>query len=121
MQFIRSTCLLFSVGLFISPIGNSSAHWPEQAIPADLAAFLDKGRSLLAAGDNDGLKALSSTAEVLPWLGQRGRRTRSEWKLDALPFDASGSYVAVFHSFHTTESTGDHIHRLVKGPSGWRF
>ena len=52
-----------------------------------------------------------------------------DWKADVLPVpgDAAGPavYLAVFHTFHTCESDGDHVYRLVQptetGRAGWKL
>src|ERR1041385_4124849 len=108
--------ILLAVGAF----ARNSAQ--VSGIPTDLTSFIDKGRELLKAGDLDGVRKLAESPGTLGWLGQQSRRTRSSWSLDALPMDNAGrEFLAVFHEFHTTESTGDHVHKLVHADSGWKF
>src|SRR5437870_5751330 len=118
MTRLRTFALL--VLLAAAAFARNSRQAP--GIPPDLSSFIDKGRELLKAGDLDGVRKLAESAGTLGWLGQQSRRTRSSWSLDPLPLDSSGrEFLAVFHEFHTTESTGDHVHKLIRADTGWKF
>src|SRR5689334_21079509 len=109
MTRVRIVGLVF---LLFGALARSSVQSP--AIPPDLDSFIGKSRDLLKSGDLDGPRKLAESPSTLSWLGQRSGRTRSTWNLDALAFDRAGrEFVAVFHEFHTCESTGDHVHKLV--------
>ena len=110
-----TTIAFFTAALFIAS-GTTNAK-PAQ----DAQAFITQAQELLAAGNGASLKALGVGTETLAWYDEQKRRAK--WKLALLPIpgNAKADPLAVFYDFHTCESIGDHIHRLVKTPEGWRF
>ncbi|HEY3268636.1 MAG TPA: M1 family aminopeptidase [Armatimonadota bacterium] len=86
---------------------------------AATASQPEPARRLLAPG----------TQDAFDWIPDRkaGALRRvfqpEPWKAAALPASLSNAGVplAVFHTWHASESDGDHIHALVKSPGGWRI
>jgi aminopeptidase N len=114
---------LFFFLLLLVPALSSARQQAQTELPADLSAFLAQAQTALKAGDNDTLRALAEAPDTLSWLGTRSRRARtSGWSLAALSLPTpNAEYLTVFYDFHTCESIGDHVHRLVKADGGWRF
>lgn len=123
-------CILFftsSLSLFIRSERPLFAQSQTSGLPADLAAFIEAQQTKLQANGGSTVKELGQTPNTLKWLDYRAGNPR--WKLTALPEPAlisaqrptPNAYLAIFHDYHTCESIGDHIHRLVKTDEGWKF
>jgi len=92
-------------------------------LPQDLRAFLaDTQKSLLDGNVTDVSRRALNPREFV-WLNGISARDLSSWTIGALgvPGTPGPSYLAIFRSFHTLESTGDHIYHLVQEGGHWRF
>ncbi len=70
------------------------------------------------------------TAEDAAHLFEWARGHTSTWQGDVLAVPSAAedrnapetpTYLAVFHAWHTCESDGDHVHRLVRTAQGWQL
>jgi aminopeptidase N len=81
-------------------------------------------QQLLAEGATRSVPALAERPADLGWFEHRTTES-GPWRaallsLPGRPGEAPAPAI-VFHAFHTCQSIGDHVHRLVETPGAWRI
>jgi len=119
----------FAALLALASLRAGVSQEPPASLPAEVESLLQAGRKALQSQDAGALRSIAEP-DSLAWLGPRGFSGQPHWKLDILrlpapttprPSDPSIPYLAIFHCYHTVQSIGDHVHRLVKAADGWRI
>lgn len=99
---------------------HASTH---RQMPADdLTPFLAQATKAINARHSADLKPLmgDGVADGFAWVAG----AHETWEGTALPVDGPNGTqetLAVFHAWHSCQSDGDHVLRLIHAPQGWRF
>lgn len=96
----------------------------------DPAELLAKAVKAVNAHRTADLKSLTESGRegAFAWVPD----AHETWEASALPLAAvkanenagapdGGETLAVFHAWHSCQSDGDHVYRLIQTPNGWRF
>lgn len=119
--------LLSSAGFAPQEVQRANDRIATPAIPAEAASMVEAAQRAVILHRPGALAAFAEldAADQFAWSAGK----EHEWKADVLPVPGSGSrvptFLAVFHAFHTCESDGDHVYRLVRtlgaGRPAWRL
>jgi hypothetical protein len=115
-------CFLLSA-LFPLPSLPSSLN--DRTVPAASTQLMERAVEAANARKSAGFEGLADDpVHTFAWV----ESARETWSGDILTVPSGGSggnaaptYLAVFHAWHTCESDGDHVHRLLKTEQGWRL
>lgn len=107
------------------PVGLLSAR-SVRRVPSDLTKFLHHATEAVNTHSLSQAAPFAS-GEASRTLGWATETTTKIWQSDALilpeTLKTTGAveYLAVFHAWHSCESDGDHVHRLLSTPEGWKL
>jgi aminopeptidase N len=128
--------LLLTVGVLLtsaSARGHARLHNMESAARAGNISTVLHGlmvQAVAAANSHQPDAFAPLTADDAARLFDWANSHTSVWQGDVLTVPAasddrnaaqSPTYLAVFHAWHTCESDGDHVHRLVQTAQGWQL
>lgn len=106
-------------------LGTASPAAPRSRFPAgqELHSFLAEVQRALRYGRAAEVASRAQDPASFAWLSSVAARDLPKWTLGAVtvPGDSGPTHLAIFRTFHTLESTGDHIYRLVQSNGSWRF
>ncbi len=113
---LLAACAVLATTAAFAPTrpGRQAARIVTPQIPARASAMLE---AALRAVSQHRAKAMSpfvaGSIESFRWVESEAH----QWKADVLPVPGDAAkapiYLAVFHTFHTCESDGDHVYRLL--------
>lgn len=90
-------------------------------IPPEIANLMHRAGELINHHSVEEFANISMPDAHLGWVSGAA----SKWSVDALyvPDDSvdKPTYLAVFHTWHTCESDGDHVHRIQNTAAGWKI
>jgi len=124
---IIACALLVSVSIVVpAQAERASARRIIPRVPAQAAAMLD---AALHAVNQHRAGALAPYIAGSPASFRWTESRAHDWKAEVLPVPGDAAappvYLAVFHTFHTCESDGDHVYRMTRDagsdPGNWKL
>ncbi|HLJ56566.1 MAG TPA: M1 family aminopeptidase [Chthonomonadaceae bacterium] len=103
--------------------GRGSEQAVQRSVPRQVSALLELALDAVNRRSARDVAVLSvDLPDAFRWVETSGH----PWRADALPIPGADSgpsgFLLVFHSYHTCESDGDHVYRVVVPNSGeWRI
>ncbi len=120
LQRLRAAGLVAIFALL--PVCGCGAQGKANA-PAEVRDLLLTAESAVNGKDFEALRARTDgdAAQIFGWVKDS---LKSDWQTDYLLPPGSGNAgqaFVVFHVWHTCESDGDHVHRLIRAADGWKI